>query len=75
MSFDFSYFAAGQAVLPRTFFGSLYFLQWPGAAKFNHAFKIRRIAPNRHRADAVLKELNVLAGGYPIDESGNEEGR
>jgi len=75
MSFDFSYFAIRQAVRSRTFFGGLYFLQLPGAAKFNHAYKIRRIAPNRHTADAVLTELNVLAGVYPIDESGSEDGR
>jgi hypothetical protein len=75
MSFNFSYFAICQVVMSRTFFDCLYFLQWPGAEKFNHTFKIRRIAPDRHTANAVSKELNVLAGVYPIEESGNEEGR
>jgi len=75
MSFDFSYFAIRLGVVSRTFFGCLYFLQLPGARKFNHPFKIREIAPDRHTADAVFKELNVLAGVYPMGESGNEEGR
>jgi len=75
MSFYFSYFAILKAAVLGTFFGCLYFLQLPGAAKFNHPCKIRRIAPDRHRANAVLQGLNVLPVVYPIEESGNEEGR
>jgi len=75
MSFEFSYFAILKVVVSRTFFGCLYFLQWPGAAKFNHPCKIRRIVPDRHTADAVSQGPNVLPVVYPMDESGNEEGR
>jgi hypothetical protein len=75
MSFDFSNFAILKALPARRFFGGLYFLQPPGARKFNHPRKIRRIAPDRHTADAVSKERNVLAALYPREESGNEEGR
>jgi hypothetical protein len=75
MSFDFNYFAVPRVVGARTFFGCLYFLQWAVAAKFNHAFKIRRIAPDGHTANAVSQELSVPARVYPMDEPGNEEGR